>query len=125
MFDAQFGLINALLKLVGLTAQTWLADPQLAFIAIVIADVWQWTPFVFIMMIAALAGVDGSVIEAARIDGAKARAMPNTISALTHTAANSSVVNRLLHTRGLLKAETMLSQPTQRALAQGVPMDQS
>ena len=36
----------------------------LAFIAIVVADIWQWTPFVFIMMIAALAGVDGSVIEA-------------------------------------------------------------
>ncbi len=70
MFDAQFGLINALLVLVGLPAQTWLADPTLAFIAIVIADVWQWTPFVFIMMIAALAGVDGSVIEASRIDGA-------------------------------------------------------
>ena len=71
MFDAQFGLINAVLKLVGLNAQTWLADPTLAFIAIVIADIWQWTPFVFIMMIAALAGIDGSVIEAARIDGAR------------------------------------------------------
>ena len=71
MFDAQFGLINALLKAVGLNAQTWLADPALAFIAIVIADIWQWTPFVFIMMIAALAGIDGSVIEAARIDGAR------------------------------------------------------
>ena len=70
MFDAQFGLINALLVLVGIPAQTWLADPTLAFVAIVIADVWQWTPFVFIMMIAALAGVDGSVIEASRIDGA-------------------------------------------------------
>ena len=70
MFDAQFGLINALLGLVGISAQTWLADPTLAFLAIVIADVWQWTPFVFIMMIAALAGVDGSVIEASRIDGA-------------------------------------------------------
>jgi multiple sugar transport system permease protein len=71
LFDAQFGLINALLKAVGLSAHTWLADPTLAFIAIVIADVWQWTPFVFIMMIAALAGLDGSVIEAARIDGAR------------------------------------------------------
>ena len=71
MFDAQFGLINALLKLVGLNAQTWLADPTLAFIAIVVADIWQWTPFVFIMMIAALANVDGAVIEAARIDGAR------------------------------------------------------
>ncbi len=71
MFDAQFGLINALLKAVGLNAQIWLADPQLAFIAIVIADIWQWTPFVFIMMIAALAGIDSSVIEASRIDGAR------------------------------------------------------
>jgi multiple sugar transport system permease protein len=71
MFDAQFGLINAVLKAVGLNAQTWLADPTLAFIAIVVADIWQWTPFVFIMMIAALANVDGSVIEAARIDGAR------------------------------------------------------
>lgn len=71
MFDAQFGLINALLKAVGLNAQIWLADPQLAFIAIVIADIWQWTPFVFIMMIAALAGIDASVIEASRMDGAR------------------------------------------------------
>ncbi len=70
MFDAQFGLINAVLGLVGISAQIWLADPALAFAAIVIADVWQWTPFVFIMMIAALANVDGSVIEASRIDGA-------------------------------------------------------
>jgi multiple sugar transport system permease protein len=71
MFDAQFGLINAVLGLFGIAAQTWLADPTLAFAAIVIADVWQWTPFVFIMMIAALAGVDASVIEASRIDGAR------------------------------------------------------
>ena len=71
MFDAQFGLINAALKAVGLNAQIWLADPTLAFVAIVVADVWQWTPFVFIMMIAALANVDGAVIEAARIDGAR------------------------------------------------------
>ena len=41
----------------GLEARTWLADPVLAFVAIVVADIWQWTPFVFIMMIAALAGM--------------------------------------------------------------------
>ena len=71
MFDAQFGLINAVLGLIGIKAMTWLADPTLAFIAIVIADIWQWTPFVFIMMLAALAGVDSAVLEAARIDGAR------------------------------------------------------
>lgn len=71
MFDAQFGLVNALFVKLGLPALTWLADPTLAFIAIVVADIWQWTPFVFIMMIAALAGLDASVLEAARIDGAR------------------------------------------------------
>ncbi|TAG50239.1 MAG: sugar ABC transporter permease [Betaproteobacteria bacterium] len=71
MFDAQFGLINALLGVVGIAPKTWLADPTLAFVAIVIADIWQWTPFVFIMMLAALAGVDRSVLEASRIDGAR------------------------------------------------------
>ena len=70
LFDAQFGLVNAVLALLGVSAKIWLADPQLAFIAIVIADVWQWTPFVFIMIIAALANVDSAVIEASRIDGA-------------------------------------------------------
>ncbi len=71
LFDAQFGLINAVLGLVGIGPMTWLADPTLAFLAIVIADIWQWTPFVFIMMIAALANVDSAVIEASRIDGAR------------------------------------------------------
>lgn len=70
MFDAQFGIINAVLGLLHIAPLTWLADPTLAFAAIVIADIWQWTPFVFIMMVAALANVDGAVIEASRIDGA-------------------------------------------------------
>jgi len=70
MFDAQFGLINAVLELLNLTPMAWLADQTLAFLAIVIADIWQWTPFVFVMVVAALSGVDSSVIEASRIDGA-------------------------------------------------------
>jgi multiple sugar transport system permease protein len=70
LFDAQFGLLNAILAVFGAAPVGWLAQEHTAFIAIVIADIWQWTPFVFIMMIAALANVDGAVLEAARIDGA-------------------------------------------------------
>jgi multiple sugar transport system permease protein len=70
LFDAQFGLVNAVLGVAGIGAKSWLADPTLAFVAIVVADIWQWTPFVLIMMLAALANVDSSVIEASRIDGA-------------------------------------------------------
>ncbi|NTV85981.1 MAG: sugar ABC transporter permease [Burkholderiaceae bacterium] len=70
LFDAQFGLLNALIELFGAAPIGWLAQENTAFIAIIIADIWQWTPFVFIMMIAALANVDGAVLEAARVDGA-------------------------------------------------------
>lgn len=48
----------------------WLADPNLAFFAIVVADIWQWTPFVFIMLAAGLQNLDSSVMESAAIDGA-------------------------------------------------------
>lgn len=70
LFDTQFGLLNALLGALGLEPVAWLAQESSAFIAIIVADIWQWTPFVFIMMIAALANVDSSVLEAARVDGA-------------------------------------------------------
>ena len=70
LFDAQFGLLNAIIGTLGFAPLGWLANENLAFAAIVVADIWQWTPFVFIMMIAALANVDAAVIEAARVDGA-------------------------------------------------------
>jgi multiple sugar transport system permease protein len=72
LFDVQYGLINHLFVALGLGAKQWLADPDLAFIAIVVSDVWQWTPFVFIMVMAGLQSMDGAVMEAARVDGANA-----------------------------------------------------
>lgn len=71
LFDALFGPINHLFGAVGLPTRAWLAEPGWAFTAMVITDVWQWTSFVFIMVLAALQGVDPSVTEASRIDGAK------------------------------------------------------
>jgi len=70
LFDTQYGLANHFLSLAGLGPQAWLADPDLAFLAIVVTDIWQWTPFVFIMVVAGLQGLDSAVIEAGRIDGA-------------------------------------------------------
>jgi multiple sugar transport system permease protein len=73
LFDSQFGLVNAILGAFSIAPKGWLADETLAFAAIIISDIWQWTPFVFIMVMAGLAGVDTSAVEAARIDGASPR----------------------------------------------------
>lgn len=70
LLDTQFGPVNAALKAVGFAPQLWLADPGLAFAAIVMSDIWQWTPFVMIMVLAGLQNLDQSALEASRIDGA-------------------------------------------------------
>ena len=70
LFDASFGPINQALALVGIEPHAWLAEPATAFGAMVLTDIWQWTPFVLIMVLAGLQGLDSSVMEAARIDGA-------------------------------------------------------
>lgn len=48
----------------------WLAHIWLARFTLIVADVWQWTPFLFIIFVAALQGQDQEIEEAARLDGA-------------------------------------------------------
>lgn len=69
MFDVNVGPINGWLSTFGLKP-AWLAEPGLAFFAICVTDVWQFTPFVFILALAGLQGLDQSSIEAAKMDGA-------------------------------------------------------
>jgi multiple sugar transport system permease protein len=69
-FSSDLGVINYLLETVGLATPVWLSDPQLAMVTVIVADVWQWTPFVFILMYAGLQTIPESLIEAAKVDGA-------------------------------------------------------
>jgi multiple sugar transport system permease protein len=59
-------LFNAL----GMGNFTWVNDPWGARIAVMIGDIWQWTPFVFIVLLAALEGQDVETTESALVDGA-------------------------------------------------------
>ena len=70
LFDARIGWINHYLMQVGIEPQVWLGDADLAFFAIVFTDIWQWTPFIFIIVIAGLQALPSEVLEASRIDGA-------------------------------------------------------
>jgi len=72
LWDTRFGAVNHLLTLItGQMVQlSWLSVPRLAIPAIIITDVWQWTPFVFLIALAGLLSVDIELYEAAAIDGA-------------------------------------------------------
>lgn len=69
LYDTRFGLINYYLQKAGIAPQLWLADPDLALLSVIIADIWQWTPFIFIIILAGLQSLPSSAVEAARVDG--------------------------------------------------------
>lgn len=69
MLNQNYGTINGLLAQFGFPTISFLTDDLLAMLSIVIVDVWQWTPFVMIIVLAALQSRPKSVYEAARMDG--------------------------------------------------------
>jgi len=66
------GPVNDVLSIVFGTriAIAWLSDPTLALIAVMIADIWQWTPLMFLILLAGLVGVPQDQIKAATLLGA-------------------------------------------------------
>jgi multiple sugar transport system permease protein len=70
MTDTSKGPFEPLWVAFGLRNFTWVTDPWLARLAVIIGDTWQWTPFVFIVLLAALESLDQEVREAALVDGA-------------------------------------------------------
>lgn len=72
MFHDVYGVLNALLQGVGLLSEpvAWTADPELAQWALVAVDVWKTTPFMALLLLAALQVLPEELYEAARMDGA-------------------------------------------------------
>lgn len=67
-----FGVFDYLLLSLGLGSHNWLGDPGLALIAVIGIHTWQWTPFPFLVFLAALATLPADIYESARIDRANA-----------------------------------------------------
>jgi multiple sugar transport system permease protein len=72
MLDNRYGPVNQILGWFAGKPVTllWTVNPDLVYPAIVFCEVWQWTPFMFLILLAALSNVDKSLTEAAAIDGA-------------------------------------------------------
>jgi multiple sugar transport system permease protein len=68
MYDPDFGVINQVLHLFGAIGRDWTGTKELAMASIMAVDVWHWTPFVFLLMLAGLESLPQDVFEAARID---------------------------------------------------------
>jgi multiple sugar transport system permease protein len=71
LFMPNFGLLSYTLKKIGLFAKTPIfSDPATAWLGLAVVDVWEWTPFMMLLMLAGLFAMPREPLEAAEIDGA-------------------------------------------------------
>jgi multiple sugar transport system permease protein len=73
IYHDQFGPLNYMFELLTFgkwRGFAWVADPNVALTAVMITDIWQWTPFLMLIVLAGLQSISPEYYEAARVDGA-------------------------------------------------------
>lgn len=68
--QVQIGLLNALITSLGGRPVSWLTEPQINTLALIVVGIWMWTGFCMTVLSAAIKGVPAELLEAARVDGA-------------------------------------------------------
>lgn len=74
IYNTQFGVLNGTLRRIGFNPAhlTWTSGESSALASVILVDVWEWTPFLFLLLSAGLQAIPQEPIEAARVDGAGA-----------------------------------------------------
>lgn len=72
MLNPEIGVLNYLLQSVGLPRSLWVSSPNTVIPALVMVDVWKWTPMITLIVLAGLKSLPHEPYEAARVDGASA-----------------------------------------------------
>jgi len=72
MLNPEIGVLNYLLRTVGLPASLWVSSPTTVIPALAMVDVWKWTPMITLIVLAGLKSLPHEPYEAARVDGASA-----------------------------------------------------
>jgi len=71
LYNTEFGLPNYIIgELLHLQRPDWFGNPDLALPSVMSMDIWQWTPFMFLILLAGLQTVPLDLLEAAKVDGA-------------------------------------------------------
>jgi trehalose/maltose transport system permease protein len=99
LLNDQFGVVNHVLQQMGVLHQplAWTADPHLSMLSVVLVDVWKTTPFMTLLVLAALQMLPRDCYEAARVDGVSAtRVFFRVTLPLIRPALMVAVVFRLL-----------------------------
>ena len=100
MYNPTGGLVNQILKGVGLPLGKWIGSPATVLPSLIIVDIWQWTPFVVLILMAGILALPDEPFEAAKIDGANAvqsflfLTLP-MLSPLIYTAALFRIIDSL------------------------------
>jgi multiple sugar transport system permease protein len=72
MLNPEIGVLNYLLRSIGLPGSLWVSGEHMVIPALVLVDVWKWTPMITLIVLAGLKSLPPDPYEAARIDGANA-----------------------------------------------------
>lgn len=123
MLNDQFGVINHALLSLGWIAQplAWTADPQLSMLSVVMVDVWKTTPFMTLMVLAALQMLPTDCYEAARVDGVPAwRVFFKVTLPLIRPALMVAIIFRLLDALRVFDVIYVLSSNGQSTMSMSI-----
>jgi multiple sugar transport system permease protein len=70
MLWAKLGLADMLAEKIGFASVGWLTHPTTALLSIILVDIWEWTPFVFMIILSGLQALPEAPLEAAEVEGA-------------------------------------------------------
>jgi len=70
MYNADYGVFSYLFGLLGFERRSLIGDPSTALLSVIVTDIWQWTPFMMILLLSGLQSLPQEPYEAAQIDGA-------------------------------------------------------
>ena len=72
IYNPEFGVLNGTLRRIGINTAslTWTSGRSSALLSVILVDVWEWTPFLFLLLTAGLQAIPSEPLEAARVDGA-------------------------------------------------------
>jgi len=70
IYNVEYGPLTYFLSLVGLSPVRWIASATYALFSLILVDIWQWTPFMFLVLLAGLQNVSPECVEASQLDGA-------------------------------------------------------